>query len=179
MLGLISEGIGKTLWWVSQDCRQSTIFPERHFPANSFSLRLGEVEMKDYKRSLQTLSPLLLAASRLASLATRNGELVHRLTGFGSPFQSLAPLKGEGSLSSGQSAFHQVKVLAASCRSVMNRGAFLKHLTKLFWGAVIYAFDYRLTHSVSELSGFTCTSSLTMKRGFADCGIENKQKKEI
>ena len=118
------------------------------------------------KRSLQAPSPLPLAASRLASLATRNGELVRRLTGFGSPFQSLAPLKGEGSLSSGRSAFHQVKVLAASCRSVMNLGAFLKHLTKLFWGAVIYAFNYRLTHSASELSGFTCTSSLTMKEKF-------------
>ena len=52
MLGLTSEGIGKTLWWVSQDCRQSTIFPEHHFSANSFSLRLGEVEMKDYKQLL-------------------------------------------------------------------------------------------------------------------------------
>ena len=38
--------------------------------------------------------------------------------------------------------------------------------------------NYRLTHSASELSGYTCTSSLTMNkkfqyRGFAECGIEN------
>ena len=38
---------------------------------------------------------------------------------------------------------------------------------------------YRLTHSASELSGFTCTSSLTMNEKFsipheaASCGIEN------
>ena len=31
--------------------------------------------------------------------------------------------------------------------------------------------NYRLTHSASELSGFTCTSSLTMNE--AECGIEN------
>ena len=38
---------------------------------------------------------------------------------------------------------------------------------------------YRLTHSVSALSGFTCTSSLTMNEKFqyrtrlCECGIEN------
>ena len=56
VLGLTSEGIGKTLWWVSQDYRQSTIFPEHHFSANRFSLRLGEVEMKDYKQLLDEFS---------------------------------------------------------------------------------------------------------------------------
>jgi len=41
------------------------------------------------------------------------------------------------------------------------------------------ACNYRLTHSVSELSGFTCTTSLTMNdnfnpaQGIAECGIEN------
>ena len=40
--------------------------------------------------------------------------------------------------------------------------------------------NYRLTHSASELSGFTCTRSLTMNEKFeyrkieaAECGIEN------
>ena len=39
--------------------------------------------------------------------------------------------------------------------------------------------NYRLTHSASALSGFTCTSSLTMNEKFqyrtrlCECGIEN------
>ena len=42
-----------------------------------------------------------------------------------------------------------------------------------------FSVNYRLTHSASELSGFTCTSSMTMNSKFsiphsaASCGIEN------
>ena len=61
-------------------------FPERHFSANGISLRLGEVQMKFYERSLQALispAPRGFAArsrilARLASLA-QIGELVRRL----------------------------------------------------------------------------------------------------
>ena len=35
-----------------------------------------------------------------------------------------------------------------------------------FQGINILLFNYRLTHSASELSGFTCTSSLTMNEKF-------------
>ena len=31
---------------------------------------------------------------------------------------------------------------------------------------VLQAFNYRLTHLASELSGFTCTSSITMNKKF-------------
>ena len=65
-------------------------FPERHFSANCISLRLSEVQMKFYERSLQALLSSALAASplarefsrvlaRLASLA-QIGELARRLT---------------------------------------------------------------------------------------------------
>ena len=61
-------------------------FPERHFSANGISLRLSEVQMKFYERSLQALlssAPRGFAArsrvlARLASLA-QIGELVRRL----------------------------------------------------------------------------------------------------
>ena len=61
-------------------------FPERHFSANGISLRLSEVQMKFYERSLQALlssAPRGFAArlrvfARLASLA-QIGELAHRL----------------------------------------------------------------------------------------------------
>ena len=61
-------------------------FPERHFSANGISLRLGEVQMKFYERSLQALlssAPRGFAARsrvrmRLASLA-RIGEHARRL----------------------------------------------------------------------------------------------------
>ena len=61
-------------------------FPERHFSANCISLRLGEVQMKFYERSLQALlssAPRGFAARsrvrmRLASLA-RIGELARNL----------------------------------------------------------------------------------------------------
>ena len=62
-------------------------FPERHFPANCIFLRLGEVQMKFYERSLQALlssAPRGFAArsrvlARLASLA-QIGELARRLS---------------------------------------------------------------------------------------------------
>ena len=61
-------------------------FPERHFSANGISLRLSEVQMKFYERSLQALlssAPRGFAArsrvlARLASLA-QIGELARRL----------------------------------------------------------------------------------------------------
>ena len=61
-------------------------FPERHFLVNGISLRLSEVQMKFYERSLQALlssPPRGFAASsrvlaRLASLA-QIGELARRL----------------------------------------------------------------------------------------------------
>ena len=61
-------------------------FPERHFSANGISLRLGEVQMKFYERSLQALlssAPRGFAArsrvlERLASLA-QIGELARVL----------------------------------------------------------------------------------------------------
>ena len=61
-------------------------FPERHFSANGISLRLGEVQMKFYERSLQALlssAPRGFAArsrvlERLASLS-QIGELARRL----------------------------------------------------------------------------------------------------
>ena len=62
-------------------------FPERHFSANCISLRLGEVQMKFYERSLQALlssAPRGFAArsrvlARLVSLA-KIGELARRLS---------------------------------------------------------------------------------------------------
>ena len=62
-------------------------FPERHFSANCISLRLSEVQMKFYERSLQALlssAPRGFAArsrvlARLASLA-QIGEFARRLT---------------------------------------------------------------------------------------------------
>ena len=61
-------------------------FPERHFSANGISLRLSEVQMKFYERSLQALlssAPRGFATrsrvlGRLASLA-QIGELTRRL----------------------------------------------------------------------------------------------------
>ena len=61
-------------------------FPERHFSAKGISLRLGEVQMKLYERSLQALlssAPRGFTArshvlARLASL-TQIGELARRL----------------------------------------------------------------------------------------------------
>ena len=68
-------------------------FPERHFSANCISLRLGEVQMKFYERSLQALlssAPRGFAArsrvlARLVSLA-QIGELARRLLGKQSPY---------------------------------------------------------------------------------------------
>ena len=62
-------------------------FPERHFSANCISLRLGEVQMKFYERSLQALlssAPRGFAVrsrvlAKLASLA-QIGQLARRLT---------------------------------------------------------------------------------------------------
>ena len=47
-------------------------FPERHFSANGISLRLSEVQMKFYERSLQASFPLPLAASPLARAFSRD-----------------------------------------------------------------------------------------------------------
>ena len=66
---------------INQPC-----FPERHFSANGISLRLSEVQMKFYERSLQALlssAPRGFAArsrvlARLAFLA-QIGELARRL----------------------------------------------------------------------------------------------------
>ena len=58
-------------------------FPERHFSANGISLRLSEVQMKFYERSLQALlssAPRCFAArSRVLSPNTQIGELARRL----------------------------------------------------------------------------------------------------
>ena len=79
---LVTQTKGLPAWPViNQLC-----FPERHFSANGISLRLGEVQMKIYERSLQALlssAPRGFATrsrvhARLASLA-QIGELAHRL----------------------------------------------------------------------------------------------------
>ena len=72
--------------FVFQICPENLInqlwFPEHHFTANGFFLRLGEVQMKIYDRSLQALLSSPLARScilvQLASLA-QIGELAHKL----------------------------------------------------------------------------------------------------
>ena len=71
-------------------------FPERHFSANGISLRLGEVQMKIYERSLQALlssAPRGFAASsrvhaRLPSLAQIGGLARRLLTDSPSPVKA-------------------------------------------------------------------------------------------
>ena len=79
---LVTQTKGVPAWPViNQLC-----FPERHFSANGISLRLGEVQMKIYERSLQALlssAPRGFPTrsrvhARLASLA-QIGELARRL----------------------------------------------------------------------------------------------------
>ena len=76
-------------------------FPERHFSANGISLRLSEVQMKFYERSLQALlssAPHSFAAcshvlARLALLA-QIGELARRL--FDQPKKCFGVRQGAG-----------------------------------------------------------------------------------
>ena len=78
-------------------------FPERHFSANCISLRLGEVQMKFYERSLQALlssAPRGFAArsrvlARLAFL-TQRGELARRLIRAWNPLLTVFFLGGGG-----------------------------------------------------------------------------------
>ena len=63
---------------------------------------------------------------------------------------------------------------------ILFRGRFLRKVTKKSRNVnKLVGYNYRLTHSVSELSEFACTSSLSKRRnfniarGFASCGVEN------